>query len=230
MKNFFNIIGICALMSYLFFFPSCEKSYDEEELLRDIEKKKYEMAIKDSINEAIKDSIEKAFKDSIDAISTNIFIFNGDTFILPVKVIPEYHKEYYTIYPPDTHSDVESRLQYIDSCYYTYSFLPSDKDKIKKCLFEQTQDKSELGNFVIFPYIYGFEPGNKTLYDVVYVYNEKNDYWNFKLANNNIIGIIKFNSDNYFSIQNDTYYIDENGNIDYLIRIPIKVTPNDASN
>lgn len=43
MKKIFNVIGICALMSYLFIFPSCKESYDEEELLRDIEKKKLEI-------------------------------------------------------------------------------------------------------------------------------------------------------------------------------------------
>lgn len=39
MKKIFNVIGICALMSYLFIFPSCETTYDEEELLSDIEKR-----------------------------------------------------------------------------------------------------------------------------------------------------------------------------------------------
>ena len=29
MKKIFNVIGICALMSYLFIFPSCKESYDE---------------------------------------------------------------------------------------------------------------------------------------------------------------------------------------------------------
>ena len=43
MKKIFNVIGICALMSYLFIFPSCKESYDEEELLSDIEKKKIEL-------------------------------------------------------------------------------------------------------------------------------------------------------------------------------------------
>ena len=42
MKKIFNVIGICALTSYLFIFPSCEKAYDEDELLRDIERKKNE--------------------------------------------------------------------------------------------------------------------------------------------------------------------------------------------
>ena len=32
MKKIFNVIGICALISYLFIFPSCEESYDEDEL------------------------------------------------------------------------------------------------------------------------------------------------------------------------------------------------------
>ena len=42
MKKIFNVIGICALISYLFIFSSCEESYDEDELLRDIERKKNE--------------------------------------------------------------------------------------------------------------------------------------------------------------------------------------------
>lgn len=47
MKKIFNVIGICALMSYLFIFPSCEESYDEDELLRDIDKKRLEMEMKE---------------------------------------------------------------------------------------------------------------------------------------------------------------------------------------
>ncbi len=63
MKTIFNIIGICALMSYLFIFPSCEKTYDEEELLRDIEKKKHEIDVKEKT-----------------------FVFAGDTFQLPARI------------------------------------------------------------------------------------------------------------------------------------------------
>ena len=62
MKKIFNVIGICALMSYLFIFPSCKESYDEEELLSDIEKKKIEL--------------EKE----------KTFVFAGDTFHLPAKI------------------------------------------------------------------------------------------------------------------------------------------------
>ena len=62
MKKIFNVIGICALISYLFIFPSCEESYDEDELLSDIEKKKIEL--------------EKE----------KTFVFAGDTFHLPAKI------------------------------------------------------------------------------------------------------------------------------------------------
>lgn len=62
MKKIFNVIGICALMSYLFIFPSCKESYDEEELLSDIEKKKIEL--------------EKE----------KTFVFAGDTFQLPARI------------------------------------------------------------------------------------------------------------------------------------------------
>jgi hypothetical protein len=47
MKKIFNVIGICALMCYLFIFPSCESSYDEDELLSDIEKKRNEIELKE---------------------------------------------------------------------------------------------------------------------------------------------------------------------------------------
>ena len=63
MKKIFNVIGICALMSYLFIFPSCETTYDEEELLRDIEKKRNEIEIKE-----------------------RTFVFAGDTFQLPARI------------------------------------------------------------------------------------------------------------------------------------------------
>ena len=62
MKKIFNVIGICALMSYLFIFPSCKESYDEEELLSDIEKKKIEL--------------EKE----------KTFVFAEDTFQLPARI------------------------------------------------------------------------------------------------------------------------------------------------
>lgn len=62
MKKIFNVIGICALISYLFIFPSCKESYDEDELLRDIEKKKIEL--------------EKE----------KTFVFARDTFHLPAKI------------------------------------------------------------------------------------------------------------------------------------------------
>ena len=63
MKKIFNVIGICALMCYLFIFPSCEKTYDGEELLRDIEKKKNEREMK-----------------------VRTFVYAGDTFHLPARI------------------------------------------------------------------------------------------------------------------------------------------------
>ena len=74
MKKIFNVIGICALMSYLFIFPSCKESYDEEELLSDIEKKKIEL--------------EKE----------KTFVFAGDTFHLPAK-ITQIDSSYYFVEP-----------------------------------------------------------------------------------------------------------------------------------
>ena len=63
MKKIFNVIGICALISYLFIFPSCEESYDEDELLRDIDKKRLEMEMKE-----------------------RTLVYAGDTFHLPAKI------------------------------------------------------------------------------------------------------------------------------------------------
>ncbi|MBE6328416.1 MAG: hypothetical protein E7077_15455 [Bacteroidales bacterium] len=63
MKKIFNVIGICALMCYLFLFPSCEKTYDGEELLRDIEKKRNEREMK-----------------------VRTFVYAGDTFHLPARI------------------------------------------------------------------------------------------------------------------------------------------------
>lgn len=74
MKKIFNVIGICALMSYLFIFPSCKESYDEEELLSDIEKKKIEL--------------EKE----------KTFVFAGDSFHLPAK-ITQIDSSYYFVEP-----------------------------------------------------------------------------------------------------------------------------------
>lgn len=63
MKKIFNVIGICALMCYLFIFPSCESSYDEDELLSDIEKKRNEIELKE-----------------------RTLVFAGDTFQLPARI------------------------------------------------------------------------------------------------------------------------------------------------
>ena len=63
MKKIFNVIGICALMSYLFIFPSCKESYDEEELFRDIDKKRLEMEMKE-----------------------RTFVYEGDIFQLPARI------------------------------------------------------------------------------------------------------------------------------------------------
>ena len=62
MKKIYTVLGSCALMCYLFIFPSCKESYDEEELLSDIEKKRIEL--------------EKE----------KTFVFAGDTFHLPAKI------------------------------------------------------------------------------------------------------------------------------------------------
>ena len=74
MKKIFNVIGICALISYLFIFSSCKESYDEEELLSDIEKKKIEL--------------EKE----------KTFVFARDTFHLPAK-ITQIDSSYYFVEP-----------------------------------------------------------------------------------------------------------------------------------
>ena len=63
MKKIFNVIGICALMCFLFIFPSCEESYDEDELLRDIDKKRLEMEMKE-----------------------RTFVYEGDIFQLPARI------------------------------------------------------------------------------------------------------------------------------------------------
>lgn len=113
MKKIFNVIGICALMSYLFIFPSCEESYDEDELLRDIEKKKNEKKI-----------LEEAQKALIEAQKTSIIVFEGDTFTLPIKVFPVFNNVY-TIQG--------------DTGYFFYKFNISDKDTIMKSLYGQTE-------------------------------------------------------------------------------------------
>ena len=126
MKKIFNVIGICALMSYLFIFPSCESAYDEEELLRDIEKKRNENK-----------EIEEAQKALIEAQKTSIIVFEEDTFTLPVKVLPVYIESPYSAYG---YKGV-----------YSYIFDISDKEVIMKSLFEQTAKISKIGNILLTP-------------------------------------------------------------------------------
>ena len=126
MKKIFNVIGICALISYLFIFPSCESAYDEEELLRDIEKKRNETK-----------EIEEAQKALIEAQKTSIIVFEEDTFTLPVKVLPVYIESPYAAYG---YKGV-----------YSYIFDISDKEVIMKSLFEQTAKISKIGNILLTP-------------------------------------------------------------------------------
>ncbi len=205
MKKIFNVIGICALMSYLFIFPSCEKAYDEEALLSDIEKKKNENK-----------KIEEAQKVLIEAQKTFIIDFEGDTFTLPVKVLPVFYNVYTT---------------QKDTGYFCYKFNISDKDTIMKCLFEQTEKKSIHKNFHIEPHLFD-EELDVFLKNVIVEVPEGNYYWHYIKSPNDTVRTISFNDDSgdpYFFIKKDSYYIDDNDNVEYLI-YPIYIVPNGTSN
>lgn len=206
MKKIFNVIGICALMSYLFIFPSCEKAYDEDELLRDIERKKNE-----------KKRLEEAQKALIEAQKTSIIVFKGDTFTLPAKVLPVFNNVY-TIQG--------------DTGYFHYKFNISDKDAIMNSLFEQTAKISIHKNFHIEPYLFD-EKLNDFLKNVIIEASKEEYYWHYIKNQNDTVRTIRFNMDSkdpYFIIEKDCYYIDENDNVEQFIYPPIYVVPNGTSN
>lgn len=206
MKKIFNVIGICALISYLFIFPSCKESYDEEELLRDIEKKKNEKKI-----------LEEAQKALIEAQKTSIIVFEGDTFTLPAKVLPGF-------------IDVHIGLGITVS--HSYKFNISDKDAIMNSLFEQTAKISIHKNFHIEPYLFD-EKLNDFLKNVIIEASKEEYYWHYIKNQNDTVRTIRFNMDSedpYFIIEKDCYYIDENDNVEQFIYPPIYVVPNGTSN
>ena len=201
MKKIFNVIGICALMSYLFIFPSCEESYDEEELLRDIEKKKNENK-----------KIEEAQKALIEAQKTFIIDFEGDTFTLPVKVLPVYIESPYTAYG---YKGV-----------YSYIFDISDKEVIMKSLFEQTAKISKIGNILLTPVL--IFPININFSDVL-----EENYWLYVKSENGYIRKIQFSFEGdkaSFIIDHEAIWVeeksDENETKWDFINIPYIIVPN----
>lgn len=206
MKKIFNVIGICALISYLFIFSSCEESYDEDELLRDIERKKNE-----------KKRLEEAQKALIEAQKTSIIVFKGDTFTLPAKVLPVFNNVY-TIQG--------------DTGYFHYKFNISDKDTIMKSLYEQTKKISIHRNFNIEHYLFD-EELDVFLKNVIVEVPEGASYWHYIKSQNDTVRAIWFNDNSeepYFIIEKDCYYIDGNDNVEQFIYPPIYVVPNGTSN
>lgn len=201
MKKIFNVIGICALMSYLFIFPSCEKAYDEEELLSDIEKKRNENK-----------KIEEAQKALIEAQKTFIIDFEGDTFTLPVKVLPVYIESPYSAYG---YKGV-----------YSYIFDISDKEVIMKSLFEQTAKISKIGNILLTPD--RIFPKSINFSDVL-----EENYWQYVISENDYIRKIRFSFEGdkaSFIIGHDNFFgkrkSDENENKWDFINIPYIIVPN----
>ncbi len=208
MKKIFNVIGICALMSYLFIFPSCEKAYDEDELLRDIERKKNE-----------KKRLEEAQKALIEAQKTSIIVFEGDTFTLPVKVLPVYIESPYTAYG---YKGV-----------YSYIFDISDKEVIMKSLFEQTAKISKIGNILLTPD--RIFPKSINISDVLINFSDvlEENYWQYVISENDFIRKIRFSFEGdkaSFIIDHDNFLgerkSDENENKWDFINIPYIFVPN----
>ncbi len=155
MKKIFNVIGICALMSYLFIFPSCKESYDEEELNRDIQKKLDEMK-----------AAEEARKAEEEAKKVDFVTFGADTFQLPVKVMPIFHEAIITEW---------SAFQ--ADAYYTYSVDPADVEAVKQSLYEQTAARSEYGNFMLDRMETGFTYGTPLKDALSEVTDEHNEWF-----------------------------------------------------
>ena len=192
MKKIFNVIGICVLMSYLFIFPSCESAYDEDELLRDIEKKRNENK-----------EIEEAQKALIEAQKTFIIDFEGDTFTLPVKVLPVYIESPYSAYG---YKGV-----------YSYIFDISDKEVIMKSLFEQTAKISKIGNILLTPDRIFLKSIN--ISDVLINFSDvlEENYWQYVISENDFIRKIRFSFEGdkaSFIIDHDNFLgtSDENEN------------------
>lgn len=193
MKTIFNIIGICALMSYLFIFSSCEKTYDGEELDRDIQKKLAEMK-----------AAEDARKAEEEAKKVDFVTFGADTFLLPVKVMPIFHEAIITEWPA-----------FQADAYYTYSVDPADVEAVKQSLYEQTAALSEYGNFMLDRMETGFTYGTP-LKDALSEVTDEHNEW-FYVGKDRELYTITFHDDSTnvsFSISESMYPMGPNETVE----------------
>lgn len=109
MGKIFNVIGTCCLLSTTLAFSSCEVTYDEEELNRDIQKK---------LNE--KKAAEEA---EWLAKTTDAIVLEGDTLNLPVRVTPELIKGGYRYFQIIYRFDPSEKDAIIESLFEQTSLL-----------------------------------------------------------------------------------------------------------
>lgn len=203
MKKSKYLYGICAACTSLLMLSSCEVTYDEEELNRDIQKK---------LNE--KKAAEEA---EYLAKTTDIIVIAGDTLTLPARVTPQKTEE-------EQENEESYNLQFIpihgikySDDYYLCYFDSSDIDAIKKSLFEQTAALSEYGNFDWMKgrkneHCYGeplkeFISGSES--------SKEDEEWYF-VDSNNVVKVIEFYQESdksYFKISDHFSQIDKDGNV-----------------
>lgn len=189
MEKIFNVLGISALVSTCFLISSCETSYDEEELDRDIQKKL----------EAMKD-----------AGKVNSVTYGANTFSLPVKVTPELHGKddltYIGQWPFIPGFSTEP--------YYTYFVDSADAEAIKQSLYEQSAALSEYGNFILDRAETGFTYGTP-LKDALTEVKDKDNGW-FFLGKDRKLYTIKFFEESdgvIFKISDSVYPLEENDTV-----------------
>ncbi len=201
MKKIFNVIGICALMCYLFIFPSCEKTYDEDELLSDIEKKRNEIELKE-----------------------RTLVFAGDTFQLPAR-IKKIDSTYVYGLSDDTSytysfnaSDREAIKQHLfelTSKLSEYGNFELDRNYIYLGVTPLSEAKIEVSSDATHWYFVG---SNGRLYNISF--DSDSETPNFSIGES----WYRLNEDNTLIIPID---MEGNVNIKYMVVTPQIVTLND---
>ncbi len=169
MKKLSYVIATCALIGSSFILSSCDEDDDRE-------------IKKDDGNTVV-----------VESKTTDVIVFDGDTFRLPVKVTNKGND------------------------YYAY--ITSDKDKIFLSLFDQTAKLSEYGNFSLDRNVKPFEFGVTKLKDATFPCEDENK-WNFVGKRASFVASVYFDSDStsistfHFS---NAFPLDEN----HVIQLPI---------
>lgn len=199
MRKIFNVIGTCCLLSASLAFSSCEKTYDEEELNRDIQKK---------LNE--KKAAEEA---EWLAKTTDAIVLEGDTLNLPVRVTPELIKDDYRYFNQIIYRFDPSEKDAIIESLFGQTALLSEYGNFD---WIDARSKGHCYGEPLKEFIAGSESSNH------------DELWYF-VNSNNVVKEIDFSADaesSYFTIHNFWSQISEDGIVEPpVLELSNPITP-----